>query len=92
MPPERPLSGWNGLVARSTQQVAVLPLWWHRQDAPVGNDNARLYDSAYIPTDTKLSFSTNVVLPLDFENSTYVYFAGDQFSPDIGAGKSWRML
>ncbi len=45
---------------------------------------ARVYDPTNPPDRSKLSFSTSASLPLDFENDTYVAFASDMCSPDVG--------
>src|ERR1035437_6729609 len=47
-------------------------------------NTARVYDPANPPDKAKLSFSTIQSLPLDFENDTYVAFASDMCSPDVG--------
>jgi hypothetical protein len=51
--------------------------------AKVGN-SAMIYDPTNPPGDAKLFFSGSTTLPLDFENDTYMAFAGDNSSPDIG--------
>lgn len=48
------------------------------------NTGLRVNDPANPPDKAKLSFSTLASLPLDFENSTYVGFASDMCSPDVG--------
>lgn len=47
-------------------------------------NTARVYDPANPPDKAKLWFSTIQSLPLDFENDTYVAFASDMCSPDVG--------
>lgn len=47
-------------------------------------NTAQVYDPTNPPDKTKLSFSTTQSLPLDFENDTYVAFASDMCSPDVG--------
>ena len=47
-------------------------------------NTARVYDPANPPDKAKLWFSTVQSVPLDFENDTYVAFAGDMCSPDVG--------
>jgi hypothetical protein len=50
----------------------------------VGNSTALLYDPANSVTDNKLSYQSTATLSLDFENSIYLTFAGDESSPDVG--------
>jgi len=45
---------------------------------------ARIYDSSNPPDNAKIFFSRSASLPLDFENDTYMAFAGDNSSPTIG--------
>lgn len=47
-------------------------------------NTARVFDPANPPDKAKLSFSTSAQLPLDFENDTYMAFASDMCSPDVG--------
>lgn len=44
----------------------------------------RIYDPANLPDNAKLVFSGIGSLPLDFENDTFLAFASDYASPDIG--------
>lgn len=46
--------------------------------------NATLLDPTNAPADAKLEFDNSATLPLDFENQTYVYFAGDMSETNIG--------
>ena len=47
-------------------------------------NSALVFDPSNPPGDAKLIFSSSTSLPLDFENDTYMAFAGDNSSPSIG--------
>ena len=47
-------------------------------------NKARIYDPTNPPDNAKLFFSGTGTLPLDFENDTYMAFASDTASPNIG--------
>ena len=51
-------------------------------DVAVGNRNAVAMAATNTPMDMATSFAADQTLPLDFENSTYVYFQSDNASPD----------
>ncbi len=48
------------------------------------NNNARVYNPTNPPDKSKLFFSGITSLPLEFENDTYLLFASDNCSPDVG--------
>jgi hypothetical protein len=45
---------------------------------------ARVHSPTNLPDNARLAFSGSVSLPLDFENHTYLAFASDMCSPDVG--------
>jgi hypothetical protein len=49
-----------------------------------GLSNARVYDRTNPPDKSRLVFESALSLPLDFENATYLAFASDMCSPDVG--------
>ncbi|NMC83034.1 MAG: hypothetical protein GYA63_09300, partial [Armatimonadetes bacterium] len=52
--------------------------------AVVLSDNARVYDPANPPADSKLFFSGTSSLPLDFENEMFLAFASDMCPTNVG--------
>ncbi len=48
------------------------------------NTSARVYDTNNPPDRAKTSFSTIASLPLEFQNETFLVFASDMCSPDVG--------
>lgn len=52
--------------------------------ATVVTTNALLQNPENQPMDTKIAFTGTESLPLDFENNTFLYFAGDMSDPNIG--------
>jgi hypothetical protein len=50
----------------------------------VGNQCALVSDPGNPTPDTKTAYSTTATLPLDFENDTYLVWASDLCSPDVG--------
>jgi hypothetical protein len=56
-------------------------------EVTVENTNAVVTDPTTFVADTKQVFDTTVTRTLDFENSTYVAFASDMCSPDVGTNQ-----
>jgi hypothetical protein len=50
----------------------------------VGNTNALVFDPQNPAFDVKTTYVTVTALPLDFENPTYLVFASNNCSPDVG--------
>lgn len=52
--------------------------------ATARNSSARVYDPTNPPSDSKLAFASSASVPLIFENDSYMAFASDMCSPDVG--------
>jgi hypothetical protein len=49
-----------------------------------GNNNARVHAPTNSPDNAKVNFSSTAALPRQFLNDTYLAFASDNVSPDVG--------
>ncbi len=77
----RYILGTNNTITIDTKYT---PNGYNTVQVTADNQSATLYDPTNAPGNAKVTFEGSASLPLDFENPTYLYFQGDQSSPDIG--------
>jgi hypothetical protein len=86
--PARYVFGTNSTIQQNTKYNpnGINTVYLYAYSTP------RTYDPASPPDQTKLFFSGFSSLPLDFENDTYLLFASDYASPEIGTNYIYYVI